>query len=490
MDSTGIEVHQKSDIVIGRTLTEVGQAADAVANEHIFADHLSRKSASTLQAYAEDIRRWDDFIMLAGVNTDTCDWMHDPSCWQGVTAGLVKSFRQLMINEGYAVSTINRRLATVRTFCRLAHEAHYIGAEEASRISLVAGYRHKEGRQLDGKREVTRLSSKKRQPVRIGKDQAAQLKDRPDTPQGRRDAVVMCLLLDHGLRAGELSKIVVESVSLDAGTIRFDRPKVDRAQVHELSSDTMAALRRYRDFGDCPSSGLLLRKSYKDESLGTQGMDRRSITALVGRLGDEIGLSGLSAHDCRHYWATYWAKRVDPFQLQTAGGWSSMEKVLVWMLGRAHSADFYQQRYNAFDSLARILPEPFASYAFQILANGTHDPALTHAIYPHLPPPEQPTPQSTVRHSVELTTEVQRLAKVYAEIDKNNYLPDTETLVRILGKMGALIWASDASIDYDEAMRRAFALAEKENSAAERTNSNCIERKRISACTSRSTLPV
>ena len=41
-------------------------------------------------------------------------------------------------------------------------------------------------------------------------------------------------------------------------------------------------------------------------------------------LGARIGVEGLSAHDCRHYWATYWADKVDVLRLQEAGGWSSL----------------------------------------------------------------------------------------------------------------------------------------------------------------------
>jgi integrase len=38
-----------------------------------------------------------------------------------------------------------------------------------------------------------------------------------------------------------------------------------------------------------------------------------------------LGITGLSAHDCRHYWATQAARRgVDPFALQQAGGWASL----------------------------------------------------------------------------------------------------------------------------------------------------------------------
>ena len=41
-------------------------------------------------------------------------------------------------------------------------------------------------------------------------------------------------------------------------------------------------------------------------------------------LGKQISLEGLSARDCRHYWATFWADKVDVLRLQEASGWSSL----------------------------------------------------------------------------------------------------------------------------------------------------------------------
>jgi len=41
-------------------------------------------------------------------------------------------------------------------------------------------------------------------------------------------------------------------------------------------------------------------------------------------LGKALGVANLSAHDCRHYWATRWAGKVDTFRLQEAGGWNSL----------------------------------------------------------------------------------------------------------------------------------------------------------------------
>jgi len=54
-------------------------------------------------------------------------------------------------------------------------------------------------------------------------------------------------------------------------------------------------------------------------------MSERGVTARVRLLGERLGISGLSAHDCRHYWATSAARNgTDPFALQEAGGWSSL----------------------------------------------------------------------------------------------------------------------------------------------------------------------
>lgn len=191
-------------------------------------------------------------------------------------------------------------------------------------IRTVAGYAHKEARRIDERRETSRRGSKKSSAVRISQKQAKKLKAQPDTPQGRRDALLMCLLLDHGLRVGEVAKLQVSDIDLKAGEIRFLRPKVDKVQTHKLSADTLRALHAWFDSGDSPGTGSLLRGSRKGGALTNSGMTERSITERVRVLGEEVGLDGLSAHDCRHYWATYWARKVDVLRLQEAGGWSSL----------------------------------------------------------------------------------------------------------------------------------------------------------------------
>ena len=67
----------------------------------------------------------------------------------------------------------------------------------------------------------------------------------------------------------------------------------------------------------------LLRGSFKDRQL-TGIMSARAITKRVRVLGEALGVEGLSAHDCRYYWATKAARNGTPIdRLQDAGGWAS-----------------------------------------------------------------------------------------------------------------------------------------------------------------------
>ncbi len=195
-------------------------------------------------------------------------------------------------------------------------------------IRQVQSYSHRESLRIDEQREAeelpTRVGEKQAAPVRITPELAQALKQQPDTPQGRRDALLMALLLDHGLRVGEVARLQVEDVDLEHGLLRFYRPKVDRVQTHVLSPDALAAVQVWFA-GDAPESGPLLRASLRTGELAARGSSERAITGRGRGPVEVLGIEGLSAHDCRHYWATAAARQgVDAFRLQEAGGWKSL----------------------------------------------------------------------------------------------------------------------------------------------------------------------
>jgi integrase len=220
--------------------------------------------------------------------------------------------------------TVNSALSTVKVYARLAMQAGALDRAEYVALRAVQGYGHTEGKRVDEARATARVGAKKAEPVPLSWEQIHRLKTQPNTPQGRRDALLLCLLLDHGLRVGEVARLQVGDLDLALGELRFYRPKVDRTQLHRLTADTRRAAKAYATAGDMPAAGPLLRGSRRGGRLTGAGMSERAITARVRELGAAVGAAGLSAHDLRHAWATRAARNGTPLdRLQDAGGWSS-----------------------------------------------------------------------------------------------------------------------------------------------------------------------
>jgi integrase len=224
-----------------------GQAANDQAAQVTFADHTARKADNTIRRKIADLALFEIFLNGAGVPASGL--FEDPQTWAGVTWGIVEAFKVWQLKNGYAIGSIIGRLSTVRMYAMLAGKAGTIPAEESILICSVEGYAHKEARHIDDKRRAdgmrTRTGAKKAESVTIPADIADALKEQPNTPQGRRDALLMCLLLEHGLRVGEVGLLTAKNFDLKAGTLIFYRPKVSKTQTHELTANTREAASAY-----------------------------------------------------------------------------------------------------------------------------------------------------------------------------------------------------------------------------------------------------
>jgi hypothetical protein len=107
-------------------------------------------------------------------------------CWSNVNAGLVAGFVRWMLQEGYAIGSINVRLATVKVYARLAAQAGAITEEEARLIATNRGYGGKAARNMDASRVTTRKGTKKAEATPISDTQVVALKTREDTPCAER----------------------------------------------------------------------------------------------------------------------------------------------------------------------------------------------------------------------------------------------------------------------------------------------------------------
>lgn len=307
-------------------LAAAGRAASAAASSRAFADYRQRLAENTRERHDQDLALFGAFLLDAGV-APAGDLADDPAAWRGCSWGLVEAFRAWLLDEGYAIGTVNGALSTVRVYAALASKAGAVAPDELVLIASVRGYKGKEARNVDAGRETTRKGDKKAEWTSISREQAARLKnDHADTLLGRRDALLMCLLLDHGLRIGEVHGLTVSTLDLRRGTLTFYREKVDTTQTHRLTPDTARAALVYLQEGG-PGRGQLLIGARPGKGWGVRNMQLR-----VAQLGKAVGLDKLSPHDCRHYWATTAGLNGTQIKvLQDAGGWASPNMALRYM---------------------------------------------------------------------------------------------------------------------------------------------------------------
>jgi integrase len=306
-------------------LARAAAAADTAAARGALARYRAGLAAETRRAQDADLARWARYLAAVGVSDASGAWADDADCWRAVSWGLVEGFIAWQEAAGYARTSIARALCTVRRYATQAARAGALAPEALRLIATVeAPSRGKAARNRDATRTATRLGQKKAEAVPISPAQARALKRQPDTPQGRRDALLMCLLLDHGLRVSEVADLRVTDLDTARGQFTFYRRKVDKTQTHRLTPDTLRAARRYMA-EDAPAAGQLLRASLHTGALTKAGLSTRRIAYRVAALAKALGVTGFSPHDCRHHWATQAARAgADPLALQEAGGWASL----------------------------------------------------------------------------------------------------------------------------------------------------------------------
>ena len=314
-----------------------GQAANEAAAKNAFRAYRSRKSERTAAIQKTNLGHFTEFLLSVGAFTEDedrnlFDVVED---WHGVTYGLIEAFRVWMLENSYSIASVNLALSNVKVYAKMAFRAGIIPEGEHALIRTITGYSRKDGKELDKHRikedvATRHETAKKAESNTLGIPEARMLKKEHDlsTPQGRRDALMMAMLIDFGLRCSEVADLKVKNVNLSEKTLTFYRRKVDRTQTFELSGDNWKAVKAWFDSGDAPiaSDAPLLRASRKGGNLTAAGMTERAITGRVKALGLKLlGIKNLSAHDCRHTGATIYSRKgVDAFQLRDWGGWNSL----------------------------------------------------------------------------------------------------------------------------------------------------------------------
>ncbi len=307
-------------------MEQVASIAEAAREHTALERYQDNLSDETLERQGYDLALFARF--LDSIHTSPGDFYNDIEAWRHINAGLVDGFLQWCKHQGYAIGSLNVRLATVKAYCKVAHEAGVMPTATYVRIQGVKGIPHRSARHVDKRRDVTRVGTKKARAVDIP-DLLIDALKHPGTGQlAARDRLLMCLLLDHGLRVGEVAILKKTHINLATKLLTFSRPKVDKEdQLHLLTDDTYAAAIAY-----------LPTIPEDQESLFDLAVS--SIQERVRMIGRAVGIPNLSPHDCRHSFSDRAARSGATLdELMQAGGWTNYQTPLGYLKRRAIAND-------------------------------------------------------------------------------------------------------------------------------------------------------
>lgn len=246
-----------------------------------FLRHLAlekNSSALTVKSYREDL-------------TQAIGFLHDKfgpaaATPARVTTRHVRAFVAWLSEQGYAKTTISRRLAALRTWFRFLCRQ---GTISANPCDGLRGPRHD-----------------KKLPHFLTGDEVGKLLSAPigEGPLVLRDRAILETLYSAGLRVGELAGLNVADLDLDGGTLTA-RGKGKRERLAMLGDPAVAAIQAWLEVRD-----TLGPRAAKQSAVFLNKHGGRLTTRSMARLLEKyLALAGLdsrtSPHTLRHSFATH-----------------------------------------------------------------------------------------------------------------------------------------------------------------------------------------
>lgn len=199
--------------------------------------------------------------------------------------------------------------------------------------------------------EKPRMERKLVHPLSI--EQARLLLSAPNQKRfiGQRIWTMMILILDTGLRLGEVISLRVDRVDFEAGVLRV-MGKGNKEREVPFGSTSKQALWNYiLRRGDIPGQDLVFVNQYGDR------LCRRWVDRAFKALGEKVGIKGVrvSPHTLRHTFATqYVMNGGDAFSLQQILGHTTLDMVKVYVGLANRDVALLHQRFSPIDRMGMV----------------------------------------------------------------------------------------------------------------------------------------
>ena len=204
---------------------------------------------------------------------------------QPISRTLILQFRAALLDRELSPSTINVKLSAIRKLVDEAKRAGFIDVEEASQMSDVPNVAQR----------GTRLGNW------LTKEQARELLAVPDrsTIKGKRDYVILALLVGCALRRRELASLTVEHIVMreNRWVIADLRGKGGRVRTVAIPVWVKQGINAWQAAAKI-ESGPLLRSVNKVGKV-SKTLSDWAVWSVVTESAKEIGIERFGAHDLR-----------------------------------------------------------------------------------------------------------------------------------------------------------------------------------------------
>ena len=205
---------------------------------------------------------------------------------QPVSRAVLLAFRADMLERDLSASTINVKMSAVRKLVNEAKRAGVVSSEEAAQMTDVPNVRQ----------QGTRVGNW------LTKDQAKELLAVPDrsTLRGKRDYVILSLLVGCALRRNELAMLDIETIQLREGRwVLADLcGKGRRIRTVAVPIWVKQGVNVWMTAAGV-EDGRLLRRVTKAGKVKGDGLSDWAVWSVVEQSAREIGIERFGAHDLR-----------------------------------------------------------------------------------------------------------------------------------------------------------------------------------------------
>jgi integrase/recombinase XerD len=233
---------------------------------------LSRHS---IAAYQQDLRQFAAFVAGRGANR-----------WADVSASTVSDWLYALSQAGLAVSSLARKRTAVRMLARYLLREREI--REDFTETVLGPKLHRALPTTLSRQEVEHLLAM----------------PRPSTPQGLRDRALLELLYSSGLRASEITGLLLQQIDLDQGFIRV----YGKGAKERIVPVGRAARRAVADYLAAGRPALVRTRTGSAVFLSSRGqaLSRKTLWSLVKRYATAAGIGKpVKPHMLRHSFATH-----------------------------------------------------------------------------------------------------------------------------------------------------------------------------------------